>query len=151
MLGIYFGPTSGSGTHIREMAKKSFRWADWIKSHSLPPDLAWKSLTHQLQPGMMSGSATVVMSPHRLLKQFQRVYFRCLPSLNMNCHIDLSWRLVPEQYQGLGMANYALVSLASKLSFLQFILGFKAPHSSALMMVYKSFMIEVGFYGNTMD
>jgi hypothetical protein len=38
----------------------------------------------------------------------------------MNCHIDLPWRLIPEQYQGLGMAAYALVSLASKLSFLQF-------------------------------
>jgi hypothetical protein len=100
---------------------------------------------------MMWGIATVVMSPHRLLKQFQRVYFRYLPLLNVNCYIDLLWRLIPEQYQGLGMANYALVSLASKLSFLQFHWGFKSPHSSTLMMVYKSFMIEVGLYGNTMD
>ncbi len=49
------------------------------------------------------------------------------------------------------MANYALVYLASKLSFLKFNRGFKSPHSSAFMMVYKSFMIEVGLYGNTMD
>jgi hypothetical protein len=48
------------------------------------------------------------------------------------------------------MANYALVSLASKLSYLQFNWGFKAPHSNRLMMAYKSFMIEVGLYGNTM-
>jgi hypothetical protein len=48
------------------------------------------------------------------------------------------------------MANYALVSLASKFSFLQFNWGFKSPHSSALMMAYKSFMIDVGLYGNTM-
>jgi hypothetical protein len=131
------------------MARKGFIWADWIKSHPLPPDLAWKSFTHQLQPGMMWGIATVIMSPHKLMEQFQRVYFRCLPLLNMNCHIGVPWRLIPEQYQGLGMANYALVSLASKLSFLQFNWGFKAPHSNALMMVYKSFMIEVGLYGNT--
>jgi hypothetical protein len=58
---------------------------------------------------------------------------------------------MPEQYQVLRMANYALASLASKLSFLQFNWGFKSPHSSALMMAYKSFMIEVGLYGNTMD
>ncbi len=51
---------------------------------------------------MMWGIAIVIMSPHRLLKQFQWVYFRCLP-LNVNCHIDLPWRLIPEQYQGLGM------------------------------------------------
>ncbi len=69
----------------------------------------------------------------------------------MNCHIDLPWRLILEQYQGLGMANYALVSLASKLSSLQFNWGFESPHSSALMMAYESFMVEVGIYGNTMD
>jgi hypothetical protein len=70
MIGIYFGPTSGSGTHIHEMAKKGFIWADWIKSCPLPPDLAWKSLTYQLQPGMILGIATIDMSPHRLLEQF---------------------------------------------------------------------------------
>jgi hypothetical protein len=55
------------------------------------------------------------MSPHGLLKQFQWVYFRCLPLLNVNYNIDLPWRLITEKYQGLRMANYALVSLASKL------------------------------------
>ncbi len=133
------------------MAKKGFIWADWIKSHPLPPDFAWKIFTHQLQPGMMWGIATIIMWPHRLLKQFQQKYFRFLPLLNVNCHIDLPWRLIQEQYQGLGMANYALVFLASKLSFLQFNWGFESPHSSTLMMAYKSFMIEVGLYGNTMD
>jgi hypothetical protein len=133
------------------MAKNGFIWADQIKSRPLLPNLAWKKFTHPLQPRMMWGIATVVMSPHRLLKQFQRVYFRCLLLLNMNCHIDLPWRLILEQYQGLGMANYALVSLASKLSSLQFNWGFESPHSSALMMAYESFMVEVGIYGNTMD
>jgi hypothetical protein len=49
------------------------------------------------------------------------------------------------------MVNYALVSLSSKLSFLQFNWGFESPHFSPLMMAYKSFMIEVGLYGNTID
>ncbi len=72
----------------------SFIWADRIKSRPLPPNLAWKSFTHQLQPELMWGIATVVMSPHRLLIQFQRVYFRCLLLLNVNCHVDLLWRLI---------------------------------------------------------
>jgi hypothetical protein len=151
MLSIYFDPTSGSGMHICKMVKIGFIWADWIKSRPLPPNLAWKSFTHQLQPGMIWGIATVVTSPHKLLKQFQQLYFRCLPLLNVNCHIKLLWRLIPEQYKGLGIANYALVSLASKLSFLQFNWGFKAFHSNASMMAYKSFMVEVGLYVNTMD
>ncbi len=91
---------------------------DWMKSWPFPPSLAWQSFSHQLQPGMMCGLATVVLSPHTLLEQIQRVYFKYLPLLNVNCHIDLLWRLIPERYQGLGMANYALVSLALKLSFL---------------------------------
>jgi hypothetical protein len=150
MLSIYFGPTSGGRTHICKMAKKGYTWADRMRSQPLSPNLAWKSFTLQLQPGMMWGIATIIMSPHKLLKQFQKVYFRCLPFLNVNRHIDLPWRLIPEQYQGLGMANYALVSLASKLSYLQCNWGFEASHSNALMIGYESFMVEVGLYGNTM-
>ncbi len=71
MLGIYFVPTSGGGTHMCKMAKNGYTWVDRIRSRPLSPDLAWKSFTHQLQPGMMWGIATIVMSPHRLLKQFQ--------------------------------------------------------------------------------
>ncbi len=55
MLGMNFGPTSGGGTHICEMAKKGYTWADRIRSHPLSPNLAWKSFTPQLQPGMMWG------------------------------------------------------------------------------------------------
>jgi hypothetical protein len=49
------------------------------------------------------------------------------------------------------MANYTLVSLSSKLSFIQINWGFDVAHLKAMMMGYESFMIEVGLYGNTMD
>jgi hypothetical protein len=49
------------------------------------------------------------------------------------------------------MANYALMSLLLKLSFIQCNWGFDVAHSKAMIMGYKSFMIEVGPYGNTMD
>jgi hypothetical protein len=119
MLGIGVGPASGGTTHVREMARKGYNWVDRMKSRPLPHDLAWRSFIHQLQPGIMWGITTVVMSPLKLLEQFQRVYFRCLPSLNVNQHINLPWRLIPERYQGLGLPNYALISLASKLSLIQ--------------------------------
>jgi hypothetical protein len=151
MLGIYFGSTSGGGKHVREMAWKGCVWADRLRSRPLPPALAWQSFTHQLQPGMMWGIVTVIMSPQKLFDQFQRVYFRCLPLLNVNCHIDLPWHIIPEQYQGLGMTNYALVSLSLKLSFLQCNQGFDIAHLKAMMMGYESFMIEVDLYGNTID
>jgi hypothetical protein len=119
MLGVWVGPASGGATHIREMARKGYNWVDRMKSCPLPHDLAWRSFIHQLQLGMMWGIATVIKYPLKLLEQFQRVYFRCLPSLNVNRHINLPWQLIPERYQGLGLPNYALISLASKLSVIQ--------------------------------
>jgi hypothetical protein len=151
MLGMYFGLTFGVGKHVCEMAQKGYVWANRMRSCPLLPALAWQSFTHQLHPGMMWDIATIVMSPKRLMDQFQWVYFRCLPLLNVNCHIDLPWCMIPEQYQGLGMANYTLVSLLSKLLFIQSNWGFDAAHLKAIMMGYESFVIEVGLYGNTMD
>ncbi len=96
MFGVNWGPLSGGGTHVGEMAKKGYNWADQMRSRPLPHDLAWKSFNLQIQPGMTWGIATVVMSPQKLLAQMQRVYFRCLPSLNVNCHIELPWHLISE-------------------------------------------------------
>jgi hypothetical protein len=96
MLGVNWGPSSGGGTHVREIAKKGYNWADRMRSCPLPHDLAWKSFNLQLQLGMTWGIATVVMPPQKLLAQIQWVYFRCLPSLNVNCHIELPWRLILE-------------------------------------------------------
>ncbi len=119
MLGVHWSPLLGGSKHVNEMAKKGYNWVDHMKSRPLPHDLAWKSFNLQLQPGMAWGIATMVMPPQKLLAQFQRVYYKCLPSLNVNCHIELPWRLIPERYQGLGMTNFTLVSLTSKLAFIQ--------------------------------
>jgi hypothetical protein len=119
MLGVHWSPLSGGGKHANEMAKKGYNWADCMKSHPPPHDLAWKSFNLQLQPGMTWGIATMVMPPQKLLAQFQQVYYKCLPRLNVNCHIELPWCLIPEQYQGLRMTNFALVSWTSKLAFIQ--------------------------------
>ncbi len=96
MLEVNWGPSSGVGTHVREMAKKGYNWADQMRSCPQPHNLAWKSFNLQLQLGMTWGIATVVIPPQKLLVQIQRVYFRCLPSLDVNCHIELLWHLIPE-------------------------------------------------------
>jgi hypothetical protein len=51
----------------------------------------------------------------------------------------------------LGLSNYALISLASKLSLIQGGWGFDNADARAIMIGYESFMMEVGLYGNTMD
>ena len=50
------------------------------------------------------------------------------------------------------MPNFALVSLASKLTFIQQAWGFESVDSKAcLMMGYESFLVEAGLYGCIMD
>jgi hypothetical protein len=49
------------------------------------------------------------------------------------------------------MANDALVSLSSKLSFIQCSWGFDNIYLRAQVMGNRSFMVKVGLYGNTMD
>jgi hypothetical protein len=49
------------------------------------------------------------------------------------------------------MPNYALVSLASELSFLQCNWGFDVVYLKTIMIGYELFMVEVGLYGNTMS
>jgi hypothetical protein len=49
------------------------------------------------------------------------------------------------------MPNFALVSLTAKLAFIQRTWGFDGVDSKALMMGYKSFMVEVGLHGSIMD
>jgi hypothetical protein len=49
------------------------------------------------------------------------------------------------------MTNFALVSLTSKLAFIQQTWGMADVDSRSLMMGYESFMVKIGLYGNTMD
>ncbi len=51
----------------------------------------------------------------------------------------------------MGLPNYALISLASKLSLIQRGWGFDNVDARAIMIGYESFMMEVGLYKNTMD
>jgi hypothetical protein len=58
--------------------------------------------------------------------------------------------MLPESYQGIGMPNFALHFLASKLQLIQCIWGFNNSASCSMLMGYKSFLMEIGMYGNTL-
>ena len=151
MLGVWFGPASRGAKHIQEMCKKGHRWADCLHSKPLQHADAWTSFTLQLYPGMVWGITTVVLSSRELNLALKPVYYRCLPFLGVQRHIELPWRMLPEKYQGLGLPNFSLVSLASKLQFIQCIWGFTDAASISLRMGYESFVIDIGMYGNVFD
>jgi hypothetical protein len=66
-------------------------------------------------------------------------------------HIELPWQTLPESYQGIGLPNFSLISLASKLQFIQCIWGFKDAASMSLRMGYESFVMDIGMYGNALS
>ena len=150
MLGIWFGPSSRGTKHRKEMCQKGIIWTDKLHSRPLPPSEAWISFTHQLCPGMLWGIATVVLSQHEFHDATRPVYFRCLPFLGVQRHIELPWRTLPEMYQGIGLPNFALLSLAAKLQLIQCSCGYGDAASLSLAMGYETFVMEIGMYGNTL-
>ncbi len=119
MLGIWFGPSSCGTKHIQEMCQKGHDWAARLHSRPLNHAEAWVSFSLQLYPGMAWGLFTVILSSKELYLAKKPVYLKCLPLLGVQCHIELPWRTLSESFQGIGLPNLALHSLASKLQLLQ--------------------------------
>ncbi len=130
------------------MCKKGFIWADRLSSRPLPHAADWTSFTLQLYPGMVWGIATVVLSSRELFIATKPVFYKCLPFLGVQRHIELPWRTLPECFQGIGLPNFSLVSLSSKLQLIQCIWGFKNAASMSPRMGYESFVVDIGMYGN---
>jgi hypothetical protein len=133
-----------------EMCCKGHTWAN--KQHALPlsHSEAWTSFTLQLYLGMCWGLSTVVLLSHELYKATRLVYYKCLPLLGVQQHIKLPWRMLPEAYQGIGLPNFTLHSLASKLQLIQCIWGFNNAGSCSLLMGYELLPMDIGMYRNSL-
>jgi hypothetical protein len=144
MLGIWYGPSFRGTKHIQEMCRKGHDWAAQLHLRPLNHAEAWVSFSLQLYPGMAWGLSTVVLSSRELYLATKPVYFKCLPLLGVQRHIELPWRTLPELLQGIGLPNLALHSLASKLQLLQCIWVFRDATSLSLLMGYESFLMDIG-------
>ena len=58
--------------------------------------------------------------------------------------------MLPESYQGIGLPNFTLHSLASKLQLIQCIWGFNDAASRPMLMGYESFLMDIRMYGITL-
>jgi hypothetical protein len=58
--------------------------------------------------------------------------------------------MLPEAYQEIGLANFALQSLASKLQLIQCTWDFNDAASCSLLMGYESLLMDIGMYGNSL-
>ena len=56
--------------------------------------------------------------------------------------------MLPKQFQGLGLPDFVVLALASKIFFLQCHWGFEGATAEMVMSTFETFMLEVGVYGN---
>ena len=148
MLGIHFVLKGDSTTHIENMHQKGIDWHDKILAKPLHRHNAWLSFFMQLYPGMLWGLVSVVLSPLKLNEMMQKLYYKILPILGINCCITKAWRMLPEIYQGLGLLNFVVIAFAAKVYFLQSHWGFEGATSDAMQFAYEAFLVEIGLYGN---
>jgi hypothetical protein len=132
------------------MCRKGHIWADKLHARLLTHLEAWTSFSLQLYPGMAWGLYKVVLSLHELYEATYPVYFKILALLGVQLHVELPWCTLPEAFQGIGLPNFALNSLASKLQLIQCIWGFNDATFIALSMGYDSFLMDLGLYGNVL-
>jgi hypothetical protein len=105
------------------MCRKRIDWGDQLYSRLLPHPEAWMSFTLQLFPGMSWGISTIVLSPCKFFLATKPVYYKCLTLLEVQCYIELPWQTLPKAFQGIGLPNFALLSLALKLQLIQCLAG----------------------------
>ena len=82
------------------------------------------------------------------VKLLHRVYYKALPLLGIRRSIKREYRLLPEQFQGLGLPDFAVLAFACKIFFLQCHWGFDGATAKMVMSTFETFMLEVGLYGN---
>ena len=151
MLGVFFSPAGDGRSHLRKMKEKGTLWAERLRTRPLSRRDAWMSLQYQLMPGLTWGLATVTMSPEAINKEMQSFYFAILGILGVNRNIAKEWRMLPEKYHGLGLPNFAILSLSGKIHILHEHFGFKNALGEMMHQAYEALVIEVGAYGNTLS
>jgi hypothetical protein len=152
MLGVHFSPARNFSTHVDHMVQKGLDWVDCLRTKPISRADAWLSFYLQMFPGMSWGLVTVCMSPSKLDAKIHKVYEKAFPFLGVNCKIKRQWRTLPEMYQELGVPNFPLIALSSKISFLLGNGGLHGQtHSDCMTMAFKNFLVEVGLYGSPFD
>jgi hypothetical protein len=50
---------------------------------------------------------------------FMKWYYQVLPALGDNRNLALGWRMMPSEFQGIGLPNMTLEKLAASIKYLQ--------------------------------
>ena len=101
-----------------------------------------------LIPKILYGGVAVTHPPAQLLKAFQKIYYNLLPQLGINSNITRDYRMLPQQYQGLGLPNPNIEILSAKLQLIREHWDTATTMGNMLMQAYQAFQMEVSLGGN---
>ncbi len=147
-LGVYCSPTGNFTTHVDIIIQTGLLHASCLKGRPIPPRDARKSVDLAIILKILYGGVAVTHPLAQLLKAFHKIYYNLLPQLGINRNITREYRMLPRQYQGLGLPNPNIEILSAKLQLIQEHWDTTTTMGSMLMQAYQVFQMEVGLGGN---
>ena len=133
---------------LNHMINKGFRWSTKVIASTLTPQDVWFSFKTQAIPSVRYGLVPLMATRYQLDEALSRWYYHCLPALGVNRNIRKDWKMLPVQYQGLGLPNLSLEKLADSLKLLQRHWGTTSDLGMALRCSFELVQIETGIQGN---
>jgi hypothetical protein len=135
---------------LQYMIEKGITWQKRIAGSRLSTRDRWFSFFRQTKPSMQYGIEAVMDPPDVVTNAFQAFYFMTLPHLGVNRYITQEWRMLPHQYQGLGLPNMALEKLGKSISWLHRHWGVKEGVGLILKAAFERLQVETGLSGNVL-
>ena len=148
VLGVFTAPAGKGEAQLRHMIEKGKKWSTNVSDSTLSPGDAWHSFSYQAIPSVSYGLVPLMAGPDRVEQEFMQWYYKCLGPLGVNRNIAKGWRMLPEEFFGLGMPNMSLRKLGDTLQFLQRRWDGKDAVGKALRSVFELVQIETGLSGN---
>ena len=60
------------------------------------------------------------------------------------------WEMLPERFHVIGLPNFVVLCLATKIFFIKWHLGFEEVVGDMMLQAYEAFLIEVELYGDVL-
>ena len=119
VLGVFTSPAGRGVAQLDKMITKGKKWSTKVSASNLTTGDAWHSFVGQAIPSTLYGLVPLMAGPDVVETEFMGWYYSCLSPLGVNRNIAKGWRMLPEEYFGLGMPNMSLRKLSDSIQFLQ--------------------------------
>jgi hypothetical protein len=148
VLGVLVSPNGDGEPMLQYMVDKGYKWSKRVLNSKLQAKDAWFSFKTQAIMSVRYGLVPLMASRSSIEHTVSKWYYHCLPALGVNRSIGHEWRMLPFEYQGLGLPNLALEKLAESLHLLQHHWSRRTDFGKALRLAFELVQVETGLQGN---